>query len=183
MAAAAPAPTRGLARDRLVRRMLTAAGLSEAVTFGIHRGGGGRRFRAAERQCVRGRASPIRCRPNSTRCARRFLPGLVDAVAHNRRHGRRDVALFEIGARFTADGRNARRRARVDRDRLSRSTGPAPPREVDFFDVKGVVEQLCGALGVAVRVEPAATPFLVDGTSAAVLSRRSSARRDRSGRA
>ena len=36
-----------------------------------------------------------------------LLPGLVDAVAHNRRHGRRDVALFEIGARFTVERRNA----------------------------------------------------------------------------
>ena len=29
-----------------------------------------------------------------------MLPGLVDAVAHNRRHGRRDVRLFELGTRF-----------------------------------------------------------------------------------
>ena len=29
------------------------------------------------------------------------LPGLVDAVAHNRHREQRDVRLFEIGARFT----------------------------------------------------------------------------------
>ena len=29
-----------------------------------------------------------------------LLPGLVDAVAHNRRHGQRDVRLFELGTRF-----------------------------------------------------------------------------------
>ena len=33
-----------------------------------------------------------------------LLPGLVDAVSHNRRHGRRDVRLFEIGTRFSPTG-------------------------------------------------------------------------------
>ena len=32
------------------------------------------------------------------------LPGLVDAVAHNRHHGRRDVRVFELGTRFGATG-------------------------------------------------------------------------------
>ena len=31
------------------------------------------------------------------------LPGLIDAVAHNRRREQRDVRLFEIGARFSRD--------------------------------------------------------------------------------
>ena len=62
------------------------------------------------------------------------------------------MQLFEIGTRFSAGGRDAA---------ASRSPGPAPAagehwsggaREVDFFDVKGVVEHLCDALGVAVRV-------------------------------
>jgi phenylalanyl-tRNA synthetase beta chain len=29
-----------------------------------------------------------------------LLPGLVDSLSHNRRHGRRDVRLFELGTRF-----------------------------------------------------------------------------------
>ncbi len=33
-----------------------------------------------------------------------LLPGLVDAVAHNRRHGRDDVGLFEVGTRFSRAG-------------------------------------------------------------------------------
>ena len=66
-----------------------------------------------------------------------LLPGLVDAVSHNRRHGRRDVRLFEIGTRFSPQRRDARG---------ARSPGPAWPRpitgaaarrDVDFFDVKG----------------------------------------------
>ena len=31
-----------------------------------------------------------------------LLPGLVDSVSHNRRHGQRDVRLFELGTRFVA---------------------------------------------------------------------------------
>jgi len=41
-------------------------------------------------------------------------------------------------------------------------------RDVDFFDVKGVVERLGEALGAAVRFETAAQPFLVAGQTAAV---------------
>src|SRR5206468_9307716 len=81
-----------------------------------------------------------------------LLPGLVDAVAHNRRHGREDVGLFEIGTRFSIDGET--------RAVAIAWTGAAvpphwsiAPRGVDFFDVKGVVEQLCRALSVSVRFE------------------------------
>ncbi len=71
-----------------------------------------------------------------------LLPGLVDAVSHNRRHGRRDVRLFEIGTRFSPRGET--------RGAAAAWTGLATPdhwsggrRDVDFFDVKGVVEQVC----------------------------------------
>ena len=33
-----------------------------------------------------------------------LIPGLLDATSHNRRHGRRDVRLFEIGTRFSRGG-------------------------------------------------------------------------------
>src|SRR5262249_14122733 len=41
-------------------------------------------------------------------------------------------------------------------------------RDVDFFDVKGVAERVCDALGVAVRCEPASPPFLVAGQGASI---------------
>ena len=50
------------------------------------------------------------------------LPGLVDAVAHNRRREQRDVRLFEIGARFSrAGGERRAARVRVDRHRRRRA--------------------------------------------------------------
>ena len=98
-----------------------------------------------------------------------LLPGLVDAVAHNRRHGRRDVALFELGACFTVDGEK-------HAVGLAWTGSPvpehwsAPPREVDLFDVKGVVELLCQTLGAEVRLERDTQVFLVEGQSAAVMA-------------
>jgi phenylalanyl-tRNA synthetase beta chain len=96
-----------------------------------------------------------------------LLPGLVDAVAHNRRHGRRDVALFEIGARFTKAEGERRAVAIV-------WTGPvlehwsSPERDADFYDVKGAVSALAGALGVEAGFEQAAVPYLVPGQSAQI---------------
>ena len=72
------------------------------------------------------------------------LPGLVDAVAHNRRREQRDVRLFEIGngfsraARRAAGARAAPGPAPAARDHWSGGT-----RDVDFFDMKGVVERVC----------------------------------------
>jgi phenylalanyl-tRNA synthetase beta chain len=168
MAMAAPAPEPGLERERLVRRMLTAAGLSEAITFGIVEAAAVAAFVPPSASAsVVGVANPLSAKFDTLRPT--LLPGLVDAVAQNRRHGRRDVALFEIGSRFTPHG-ETRGVALAWTGSAVPEHWSAPPREVDVFDVKGVVEQLCAALGVALRVEPAAAPFLVDGTSAAVLA-------------
>jgi phenylalanyl-tRNA synthetase beta chain len=166
---AAPAPDSGLARERLVRRVLTAAGLSEAITFGIVEAAAVAAFVSPSAgTSVVGVANPLSAKFDTLRPT--LLPGLVDAVAHNRRHGRRDVALFEIGSRFTLQGET--------RGVALAWTGSAvpehwstPPRDVDFFDVKGVIEQLCDALGVdSPRIERAEASFLVEGTSAAVLA-------------
>jgi phenylalanyl-tRNA synthetase beta chain len=169
MAAAAPAPAPGLERERLVRRVLTAAGLSEAVTFGIVEAAAVAAFVPPTASAsVVGVANPLSAKFDTLRPS--LLPGLVDAVAHNRRHGRRDVALFEIGSRFTAEG-ETRGVALAWTGSAVPEHWSAPPREVDVFDVKGIVEQLCGALGVdSPRVEPAEAPFLVGGASAAVLA-------------
>src|SRR5205085_454446 len=80
-----------------------------------------------------------------------LIPGLLDAVAHNRRHGRPDVALFEIGARFTKTTGETRGIA------IARTGGAAPEhwsggsRDVDFFDLKGVVERLGQSFGAPFR--------------------------------
>jgi len=164
-----PPPDPRIARDRAVRRVLTAAGSSEAVTFGFIQ------MRTAElfggetiaSDIVR-LSNPLSATFDVLRPS--LLPGLIDAVAHNRRHGRRDVRLFEIGTRFsTAAGESralglAWTGAAVD-EHWSR-TG----RGVDFFDLKGIVEQVCDALHVRVHFEPALAPSFVPGRTAAIVA-------------
>jgi phenylalanyl-tRNA synthetase beta chain len=159
----APAPDARIPRDQLVRRVLTAAGLSEAVTFGFIEAQAAEVFRAFDRTVSI--ANPLSGKFDTLRPS--LLPGLVDAVAHNRRHGRRDVRLFEIGTRFAPEGET--------RGVAAAWTGgmgdhwSSAAREVDFFDAKGIAEHVCGVLGVPVRFEPALDVFLVAGQAVSIV--------------
>jgi phenylalanyl-tRNA synthetase beta chain len=173
----AMAPDPRIPRDQLTRRVLTAAGFSEAITFGFIEAQVVEEFRGTQSpQSTQknqtqevlgvGIANPLSAKFDTLRPS--LLPGLVDAVAHNRRHGRRDVQLFEIGTRFTPAGET--------RGVAVAWTGGAigehwsgGAREVDFFDITGSVEHLSDALGVAVRFEPSREPFLVPGQTAAIV--------------
>jgi phenylalanyl-tRNA synthetase beta chain len=160
----APPPDPRIARDQLVRRVLTAAGISEAITFGFIEAAAAAPFAVAGPAVAL--ANPLSKLFDTLRPS--LLPGLVDAVAHNRRHGRRDVRLFEIGTRFAATGETrAVAIAWTGTATVDHWSGGA--REVDFFDVKGAAEQLAQALGVAVRFVPAREPYLVAGQAASML--------------
>jgi phenylalanyl-tRNA synthetase beta chain len=162
-----PPPDTRITRDQLARRVLTGAGFSEAVTFGFIEAKTVETFIGAEglRDAV-AIANPLSGKFDTMRPS--LVPGLVDAVAHNRRHGRRDVRLFEIGTRFTRSG-ETRGVAIAWTGSGSSDHWSGGAREVDFFDVKGVAEHVCDALGVAVRAEPLREPFLVGGKAAAIL--------------
>jgi phenylalanyl-tRNA synthetase beta chain len=165
----APAPDPRIARDQLVRRGLTAAGLSEAVTFGFVEADAARAFApAGEEDALVAVANPLSAKFAVLRPS--LLPGLVDAVAHNRRHGRRDVGLFEIGARFTTTDGETRGVGVAWTGSPSPEHWSAASREVDFFDVKGVIERVCALLDSSVRLQPVTVPFLVPGQAASVLA-------------
>ncbi len=164
----APPPDPCIPRDGLVRRVLTAAGLSEAITFGFIEAKAAELFASPDRPAV-GVANPLSAKFDTLRPS--LLPGLVDAVAHNRRHGRRDVRLFEIGTRFTGDG-ETRGVAVAWTGSGSDVHWSGGGREVDFFDVKGVAEQVCDVLGVpgdAIRFDTVREPYLVPGQTASVV--------------
>ena len=163
---AAPPPDPRVPWDALVRRALMAAGLSEAVTFGFIEA------KAAELFAGSGAApvsikNPLSAKFDTLRPS--LLPGLVDAVAHNRRHGRRDVRLFEIGTRFAAAG-ESRGVAIAWTGGASGEHWSGGARDVDFFDVKGIVERLCEVAGAPVRFEPSSHPALVAGHTADVIA-------------
>ena len=161
-----PPPDPRLERDRLLRRVLTAAGFSEAITFAFIEAPAAQPFAEHEEEIV-----PI-AYPLSEKFAvlrTSLLPGLVETAAYNRRREQRDIRLFELGAVFTRSG--------GERPRLAVAwTGAAAPehwsretRPVDFFDVKGVAKRLASALGVSLRFAPAAASYLVDGRTAALF--------------
>jgi phenylalanyl-tRNA synthetase beta chain len=161
-----PAPDPRIARDQVLRRVMTAAGASEAITFAFIEAKAAEPFAS-----VLGGAAPVAvANPLSAKfdtLRPLLLPGLIDAVAHNRRHGRRDVRLFEIGTRFAPDGETrALGMAWTGNAAVEHWSGGG--RDVDFFDVKGVAERVCEALGVAIRCEPASPPFLVAGQAASI---------------
>jgi phenylalanyl-tRNA synthetase beta chain len=162
----APPPDPRIPRDQLVRRVLTAAGCSEAVTFGFIEAVAAEPFlspvTASEMIAI---ANPLSAKFDTLRPS--LLPGLVDAVAYNRRHGRRDVRLFEIGTRFGRHG-ETRGVALAWTGAGGSDHWSGGGREVDFFDVKGVAEQVTATLDVAVTFEPLDVPFLVAGQAASM---------------
>jgi phenylalanyl-tRNA synthetase beta chain len=164
--APAPPPDPRIPRDQLVRRVLTGAGLSEAVTFGFIESEAAQMFVPTGEAPPVALANPLSAKFDTLRPS--LVPGLVDALAHNRRHGRDDVRLFEIGTRFGVAGET--------RTVGMAWTGAAAPvhwsggsRPVDFFDLKGLVERLSSVLEVPIRFTPTDEPFLVPGQSAAIL--------------
>lgn len=83
-----------------------------------------------------------------------LLPGLLDALSRNARHGQADAGLFEIGRAFSREGRpeapesfESRRLAFAICGQV-RPDWSEPParRQADFFDAKGIAERLLDPL-------------------------------------
>jgi phenylalanyl-tRNA synthetase beta chain len=162
LTSAQPPPPPQIARDRLIRQVLTSAGFSESATFAFIEKDASVPFCEAGSE-----AAPI-ANPLSEKFAvlrPSLLPGLVDACAHNRRRERKDIRLFEAGSRFTREG-EGRAVAFVWCGAADGPHWSAPARAVDFFDAKGVTEGICEAVGVEAEVAASRNGFLVAGRSA-----------------
>jgi phenylalanyl-tRNA synthetase beta chain len=165
--AAVPSPDPGVPRDQLVRRVLTSAGLSEAITFGFIEKETALAFSpTGDAKAIVDVANPLSAKFDAMRPS--LVPGLLEAVAHNRRHGRRDVGLFEIGSRFTSEDGEVKAVALAWTGIEGVEHWSGPGREIDFFDIKGTTELLCEALGSPVHLTKADVPNLLPGQSAAV---------------
>ncbi|MDP2318029.1 MAG: phenylalanine--tRNA ligase subunit beta [Acidobacteriota bacterium] len=151
-------------RDRRVRTALLGMGYSEAITFAF--------IEAVAAEPFHGADAPVAlANPLSEKFAvmrPSLLPGLIDAVSHNRRHGRRDVQLFEIGTRFTPRG-ESRGAGFAWTGLATADHWSGARRDVDFFDVKGVVGQLAAVSLVSVDFAETEVPYLVKGRAAAVV--------------
>lgn len=167
MPQAAAAPDPRVSRDQLVRRVCASAGLNEAVTFGFIERRAAEAFVAeADAAAIVPVANPLSAKFDVLRPT--LLPGLVDSLGHNRRHGRRDVALYEIGARFTTSGE--RRGVGLAWTGSVSEHWSGAGRGVDFFDARGVVELCCAALGVTPSFTAVRLPWLVPGQAASVVA-------------
>ena len=165
-AAQAP-PDARVERDRRIRALLSASGLSESMTFAfIERD-------AALPFCEEGVQPAAIANPLSEKFAvlrPSLLPGLIDSCAHNRRRGRRDVRLFETGSRFTEQG-EGRSVGLVCAGPADATHWSTRERTTDFYDVKGIVELVLSAFGAGdVQFSGAAVPYLAPGRAAVVCS-------------
>ena len=160
----APPPSDSrIARDRRARTALLGMGFSEAITLAFIQA------QAAE-PFLNGKAAVAIANPLSELFAvmrPSVLPGLIDAVSHNRRHGRPDVRLFEIGTRFLPTG-ESRAIGFAWTGLATTDSWSGERRPVDFFDTKGVVEQLLAVFKVNATFADVERPFLVPGRAAAV---------------
>src|SRR5262249_33984195 len=141
-------------------------GFSEAVTFGFTGEANAAPF-AREGDLVP-IANPLSenfavLRPSA-------LPGLIDAVAHNRRREQRDVRLFEVGARFSRAMGERRTVACAWTGAADTEHWSRPARDVDFFDIKGVAERIGEAMRLDVQTAPCREAWLVPGRTAALMA-------------
>lgn len=151
-------PAESRLADGLLRRSLAARDWQEAITFAFVDRGLLERWQLADDALALG--NPLSAELGVMRTS--LLPGLVQALAHNRARQVERVRLFELGRRFGAAG--------GEHDSLALAAcGPAHAehwsgrerRGLDFHDLKGELEAL-----VALGGEPDAWSFAADGLPA-----------------
>ena len=150
-----------LASRTLLRETLAGAGLTEAVTFALVAPASVERFPAHDDGPLDGEpdqrpagrpitvTNPLSSQHSVLRQS--LLGSLLEVVSGNIRHGRDDVAIFEVGKGYGApDDRSTHEWWRLG-IALTGAALPAAPdrpaRPFDIDDAKGLVELLCRRLG------------------------------------
>ena len=152
-----------IARDAVARRAMLAMGYSETISFAFVEAAAAEPFASADGLVTL--ANPL----SETFAVMRpsVLPGVVDAVSHNRRHGRRDVRVFEIATAFGPRGER-RMLAAAWTGAAGGDHWSGHRRDVDVFDLTGSLEALADAYGVALALDADAPPYLVPGRAARI---------------
>jgi len=171
-----PHPNRDLDLDERVRDVLVSVGLQEVVTYSLTSPEREARLRdasgdGADIPYIR-LANPIVV--DRVVMRRTLLAGLIEAAAANSRNTDR-LALFEVGNVFLPKAGEAlpdeprRMAVLLSGARSPQGWQPADREPMDFFDVKGVVEELIEALAVpGVVFEPGEHETLRPGRTAGV---------------
>jgi len=159
----------GQKEERVVRDVLVGAGLAETIEYtfvGAPWQNGQEPIRLA---------NPIAEQQSVLRTSL-VQPGLLEALEVNVRQGRRDVALFEIGRVFHAGSDplpvEERRLALLIAGAARGHHWSEPPRAVDLFDLKGVLELVFERLSAGpleLDTKGARPEILHPGQSAAIV--------------
>ncbi|MDR2141678.1 MAG: phenylalanine--tRNA ligase subunit beta [Deltaproteobacteria bacterium] len=175
-----PAPPQYRLRQKL-REILSSLGLSESLTYSFINPAFDQRLGLADDHPWRRRLvrvlNPLSEEHGVLRPS--LLPGLLGSLRLNQSHGRWAVALFEVGATFHSRGENAQPLERPSLGLLWAGTRGAgrwndPEIPVDFWDLKGVFEELGERFGLDLVFEPLTTgseldlPFYEPGQAAVV---------------
>ena len=91
-----------------------------------------------------------------------LVPGLLENVAYNRSYGTRDGGLFEVGRTYHRSGDGVREHHRAGIilfGNVGEFWGDAK-RPLDFFDLKGIVEQIAAKFHVALTYGASDQPWL-----------------------
>lgn len=151
-----------------VRRHLAACGYAEAIHFAFQDPAADAAFPALRPDSV---PVPL-VNPLSERYSvmrRSLVPNLVESARFNQRRGAAAVRLFEVATVFYGkeDGELPDQPEHVGLVCGGRLGTPWDRAvDLDFFDLKGVVDSLGEALGVAFEARPARLPGLLPGNSA-----------------
>ena len=180
----------GHRRESLLRRALAAAGCSESVTTSFVASAvdwGLREPPDAAMGAIEpiALANPIAADEEILRTT--LLPGLLAVVAHNVNRGGKDVRMFEIGHVFrrgeAAPPRHeTRKHPPLGAVEETTSIGIAvtgtarprhwveTPRDMTLYDLKGIVEAVCGEAGLPCAFEPLAGCDAFDQARSAVVT-------------
>ncbi len=160
-----------------LRAQLAARGYREAICMSFVARGLLERWSLADGSV--GLANPLSADMAVMRTS--LLPGLVEALKHNRNRQQDRVRLFETGLVFTNTGgslQQVQQLAAVACDRAMPEGWATGKREMDFYDLKSDLETLIRLAGAGGKItfEPAAQAWLHPGRSArAVIDGKSAA--------
>ncbi len=156
--------------EEAVRDILVGCGLSEAVNYSFIRAEWNALFSNEQPVAITNALSE-----NIASMRVSLLPGLLENVAFNRSYGTRDGALFEIGRTYhrhgQGDGTGVREQHRAALLLFGSMSADwaEPKRPADFFDVKGMIEQIAARLHVPMTFASSEDGWVRKGKRARVL--------------
>lgn len=161
----------------LLNATLRASGLNETMTYSFAEPSDTENLRMNDLGMPVELMNPLNAEQSIMR--QTIIGGLLRSVAYNQHHGTKNVQLYEIGTVFsTAEGRKKPKERTKVAAVLAGAMGDASwnqhPQPFDFFDGKGVIENIARELALpklrfkALSAEEA--PYLQPGRGAEVLS-------------